>query len=177
MSFEVQDPDVPTTTANAYISVADWKSYADDRGYDYTTPGYTDDEIQEAIIRASDYTDGRWIFEGFKYDFEQSTEVPRSEVYSPQGYAITGFPRLFLNGVSEYIKVDLIDGKDLMPNRDNTVTQNRTMLRKKADVVEKEERFSANNTAYQWPVWALPDKLIRKSGLVGTTRRSLTRGN
>lgn len=174
MAFEVQDPDAPTETATAYLSVADWKLYADDRGYDYSAK--TDPEIQQALIRAADYTDVRWTFEGFKWDFEQSLEVPRSDVFDPQGYALDGFPRLFLNAVSEYTKIDLLDALTLMPNRDNAVTQNRTMLRTKADVVEKEQRFSANNTAYKWPRWALPDRMIRQSGLVGSERRTTSRG-
>ena len=175
MAFEVQDPDIPTETANAYISVADWKAYCDDHGYDYSS--YTDAQIQEAIIRATDYTDVRWTFEGKKYDFDQSTEAPRSDVYDEQGYAIEGFPRLFLNGVSEYTKTDLLDGLSLMPSRDNTVTGHRTMLRTKADVVEKEERFAANNSSYKWPRWALADRMIWQSGLIpGTVRRTLGRG-
>ncbi|MBW2636053.1 MAG: hypothetical protein JRC86_00760 [Deltaproteobacteria bacterium] len=176
MAFEVQDPDVPTETATAYVSVAEFKAFCDDRGIDYSAK--SDQEIEQAIVRATDYTDGRWTYEGFKYDEEQSTEVPRREVYDPgTGFAIDDIPAVFKLGVCEYTQIDLIQGYTLMPNsQDNTQAGALSYERKRADVVEIEKHWSTNK-GFQQAKWPQADKFIKRSGLLGQqNRRTLARG-
>lgn len=173
--FEVQDPDEPTETANAYVTVAEFKSYCNGRGIDYSSK--LDVEIEQAIVRATDYTDGRWIYEGLKYDDDQSTEVPRSEVFNKAGYSIDDIPAVFKLGVCEYTQIDLIQGLTLMPNsQDNTQAGALSYERRKADVVETERHWSTNK-GFQQAKWPLADKYIHRSGLLGQQgRRTLQRG-
>jgi hypothetical protein len=49
--------------ANSFISLADWKTWADSRGYDYSS--YTDEQIKAALVKAADYLDGL-SWKGFK---------------------------------------------------------------------------------------------------------------
>ncbi|MCK5015599.1 MAG: hypothetical protein KAS32_00890 [Candidatus Peribacteraceae bacterium] len=174
MAFEVQDSDDPTATANAYVSVAEFQAYCDERGIDHSAK--TDPQIEQAIVRATDYMDGRWTYEGFKYDIEQSTEVPRRDVFDSEGFAIDDIPRIFKNACCEYTQIDLIVGETLMPNsQNNTQSGQLTYERKKVDAVEKEIHYHANR-GFQWPRWPLPDRMMRQSGLIGSTRRQLGRG-
>lgn len=176
-AFEVQDPDVPTSTANAYVSVAYFKDYCDGRGYDYSA--LTDTEIQQAIVRATDFMDARWTYEGFRYDDTQSTEVPRREVWDAQGIYLDGFPDPFEDACCEYAKTIAIDGLSLIPNNvDNTVPGQLTYDRKRVEgAVETEKHYNPNKGygSVTNPSWPLPDKMMTRTGLLGSNRRTLGR--
>jgi hypothetical protein len=178
MAFEVQDPDVPTETANAYISVAYFKAYADDRGINYSAK--TDTDIEQAIVRATDYMDGRWTYAGNRYDDDQSTEVPRRNVWNKDGTIyLDYFPIPFEDACAEYTKIDLIDGLSLMPNAvDNTVPGQLTYLRTRVEgAVEKEQHFNSfKGYGGKYPSWPLPDKMMQRTGLLASSRRTLGRG-
>jgi len=177
--FEVQDPDVPTETANAYVSVADFKDYCDGRGYDYTTPAYSDADIQGAIVRATDYMDVRWTYAGLRYDDDQSTECPRKYVYNKAGNSVDGLPLNLKQACCEYAKIDLIDGLELAPNAvDNTVPGQLTYLRTRVEgAVEKEQHFNSfSGYGGKYPSWPLADKFMLRTELLESTRRTLGRG-
>lgn len=61
--------------ANAYITVAFFKSYHTARGHSYA--GKNDDQIASAIINATDYVDTRYRYIGIKLYANQTTEWPR----------------------------------------------------------------------------------------------------
>lgn len=63
MALVVQD-DLGSLDANGYITVAFFKSYHDARGNSYS--GKTDQQIEYAIIKATDYVDTRFAFRGTK---------------------------------------------------------------------------------------------------------------
>src|SRR3954464_1966504 len=63
MALVVQD-DLGSLNANGYISVAFFKSYHDARGNSYV--GKTDQQIEYAIILATDYVDTRFSYRGTK---------------------------------------------------------------------------------------------------------------
>jgi hypothetical protein len=82
-------------SANSYLSVADWKVYADQQGWDYsTTPAgvpYTDDQIGSAIIRGRAWLDAtyrsRWP--GSRANGrDQSTAWPRKDAIDGDGEEI-----------------------------------------------------------------------------------------
>lgn len=54
------------STANAFVAVATFKSYATDRGHDYSS--YSDALIEQAIVRATDYlrNERRFDYRGTK---------------------------------------------------------------------------------------------------------------
>lgn len=174
MAFEVQDSDTPTSTANAYVAVAAFKLYADDRGYDYSAK--SDTQIEQAIVRATGAMDARWNYLGHKLDADQSTECPRQSAYDKRGFLIEGLPPNLVNACSEYTNIDLLLGLSLLPNsRDNLVEGRLTYLRTKADVVEREQHFNFNK-GYQWPVWPMADQILINSELVDTVvRRTVAR--
>lgn len=176
--FEVQDPDNPTSTSNAYISVQYFKDYCDGRGYDYSA--LNDTEIEQAIVRATDFMDARWTYEGHRYDDDQSTEVPRGNVWDEHGLYLDGFPDPFEDACCEYTKIDAIDGLDLMPNNvTNTAPGQLTYERKRVEgAVEREFHYHPNKGygSSSYPSWPIPDRMMKHTGLLGSTRRTLGRG-
>lgn len=77
--------------ANAYLSASDWKAYADQQGWDYSTAAYTYDQIGSAIIRGRAWLDAayrpRWP--GAKTNGrEQSTAWPRRDALDGDGEEI-----------------------------------------------------------------------------------------
>jgi len=68
-----------TVGENSYISVADFKAWADLRGYDYTS--YTDANIEAAsVITAVDFIDPTYTFKGTIVDEAQKMQLPTDEV-------------------------------------------------------------------------------------------------
>lgn len=75
MGITVQDDTGTVVGANAYIDVAAFKAYHDDRGNVYAPA--TDPQIAQAIIRATDYLDSRFRFRGIMLVQGQTTQWPR----------------------------------------------------------------------------------------------------
>lgn len=68
-----------TVGVNSYISLADFKAWADLRAYDYSS--YTDAQIEAAtVISAVDFIDPNYTFKGAKVSDTQSMDLPTSEV-------------------------------------------------------------------------------------------------
>lgn len=76
------------STANAAVSLAAFKTYCDDRGKDYSS--YSDDELNQAIIRASAFlasTAFKWL--GHKtFQRDQKMPWPRVEMWDADGWPI-----------------------------------------------------------------------------------------
>lgn len=64
--FTVQNDAGQIAGANSYLTLAAFKQYQDNQGNDYTTPGYSDPQLQQAIVRATTYLDTRFDFNGKK---------------------------------------------------------------------------------------------------------------
>lgn len=64
MAFVVQTDDGTTQGANAYVELSYFKAYHDAAGNDYS--GYTDDELQNVIVRGTRYVDTRFPYKGVK---------------------------------------------------------------------------------------------------------------
>lgn len=68
-----------TVGTNSYISLTDFKSWADLRAYDYSA--YTDDQINAAaVVSAVDFIDPNYEFKGTKLDSAQPMDLPTDEV-------------------------------------------------------------------------------------------------
>ncbi len=174
MSFIVQTPDAPLSTANAYIAVQFFKDYHDLRGNAYTA---NDTEIEQAIVRATDYIDSRWTFGGARDDADQSTECPRSGVYDVNtGYTVDPYPSELEEACAEYAMSALASSLYPSPNVDTTGLQVK-MTRKKADVLEKEtEYFQSGGASSAKRAWPVADGKMKKTRLLTSTRRTLGRG-
>ena len=171
MAFIVQTPDSPLSTATAYIAVQTFKDYHDERGNTYTA---TDTEIEQAIVRATDYIDSRWTFAGYRQDSDQSTECPRSGVYDPvTSYLLDGYPDELEEACAEYALSSLTATLYPVSNIDGS-GQNVKKYRRRADVVEREvEFFSAGGTS--WLKYPLADGKMKRTRLLTSQRRTLER--
>lgn len=64
---------------NGYISLVDFKAWADARGYDYSAK--TDVQIEQAItISGVDFIDTNYDFKGLSVDMTQAMQLPTDEV-------------------------------------------------------------------------------------------------
>lgn len=86
--------------SNAYTSVSAFKSYHDDRGNSYS--GYTDSQIEKAIVCASDYLDIRFTFIGYRRNVSQSMEWPRYQAFYRDGRLANGVPVEIAEACAEY---------------------------------------------------------------------------
>ena len=174
MAFVVQTPLAPLSTANAYIAVQFFKDYHDLRGNAYTA---SDTEIEQAIVRATDYQDSRWTFAGSRQDLDQSTECPRSGVFDANtGYEVDRYPAELEEACAEYAMSALASSLYPSPNVDTTGL-NVKSVRKKADVLEKEtEYFQSGSSSSAKRAWPLADGKMKKTRLLTSTRRTLGRG-
>lgn len=68
--------------AESYASVAEFKAYADLVGLDYTTPAYSDTQIEQSLRRATTWLDAKYRdhFQGCWTVSTQALEWPRSGV-------------------------------------------------------------------------------------------------
>lgn len=175
MAFIVQDPDAPLSTANAYISIAEFKAYHDDRGNDYSSS--SDTEIEEAVVRATDYMDSRWTFAGAREDVDQSTECPRSGVYDPRtGFEVDHYPPELEEAAAEYALIALAGSLYAAPNIDTTGLKVKRS-RKKVAVLDKEtEYFQGGSSSNAWLGYPVADGKMKKTRLLTSTRRTLGRG-
>lgn len=86
MAITVETGSGDNASANSYVSVADFKAYADARGYSY--PG-TDLAVEKLLIKAMDYIEAqRSLYQGIKAKNTQPLQWPRYGV-SVDGYWIT----------------------------------------------------------------------------------------
>jgi len=173
MAFVVQDPDAPADDANAYIAVQDFKDYHDDRGNAYTA---SDTEIEEAIVRATDYMDSRWTFGGARDGGEsQSTECPRSGVYDPKtSYELDGYPAELEEACAEYALSALTSSLYPSPNIDSTGKAVKKTQKKVAVLEKQTEYFNPSRKA--WTAFPVADGKMIRTRLLTSTRRTLGRG-
>lgn len=97
VTLNVQSDDGTVVDANAYITLAQFKTYHDNRGNAY---GANDELIKAAIVKATDYLDTRFRFRGIKLLTTQTTMWPRrmnSDVFISWQVVDFGQPS-FVNG-------------------------------------------------------------------------------
>jgi len=96
ITITVEDGTVKTG-ANSYISLADWKLWADARGYSYSAS--SDEQIKAALVRAADYlNDLPW--KGFKVDRPDPMAWPRYGDEGPGNYInAIRYPMTYWTGV------------------------------------------------------------------------------
>lgn len=75
MAFTLQNDDGTIDDANAYASPAELRAYALDRGVDLTAR--SDDDLQVAVVKATDFLDSAFQFVGRQKRDAQGTSWPR----------------------------------------------------------------------------------------------------
>lgn len=163
MAFTPQNDAGAVANANAYGSVANFKAYHDDRGNSYAT--YTDTDIEQAIVQATDYADRRWDFVGVRLSRDQTTEWPRRDAEDCQGYTRDGIPIEVLEAVYEYALIAAAGDLDPTPDRDTT---GRTVSSKREKVgpIEEAKAYSSPDQ-YRPPEYPVADRKL--SCLVANT--------
>lgn len=168
MAFTLQDDTGTVTGANAYVSVAEFKAYHDDRGNDYASIVSVDpDDIEDAIVKATDYIDGRFRFVGEKRaGRDQVTEWPRTGAYDRDRYYVNDIPIEVKEAVMEYAFRALSADINPDPVRDDT---GRVVQSKSEKVGPISESITyVNGGSYQFPKYPAADNRLLRTGLVIT---------
>jgi hypothetical protein len=116
--------------ANAYISVAYFRTHHTDRG-NSAHSDFSTSEVESAIIRATEYIDKRFgpRFRGFRNNKGQGLEWPRFDAFDNDGFLLSGvddLPRNLEKACAEYALRALIyivlapDPIRSVPNQDLT---------------------------------------------------------
>ena len=114
MAFQVEDG-TGLADATAYMSVADFKEYHDDRGGDYSD--HDDPAIQVGIVQATDYVDKRFgrRYRGCRSTQAQALEWPRVDAYNDEDQAFDDVPRPLTKAIAEYAMIVLQMDRNLAP--------------------------------------------------------------
>lgn len=178
VAIQVQNDNGTVTGANAYVTVAAFKAYCDLRGYAYASPvAYTDDQIAVAIIKATDYVDGRFKFRGTRRNdpLTQPTQFPRANAWDDDGRGISGIHPALKNAVCEYA-FRALTGVTLNPDpvRDSS-GQAVKSFSKKAGPVEQSYEY-ANAGSVTFPRYPLADRMLANAGLLASSNGETVRG-
>lgn len=133
MALVVEDGSV-VAGANSYITLAEFKAWADDRGIAYGT----DSVVTQQIYRAMDYFE-RLIFIGFKANENQPLQWPRTEALIDGYYAdATEIPPQVKIAVYEAVVVEAAGDSELE-------TQDRRTIREKVGDIEVQYAENSSN--------------------------------
>ena len=149
MTLVVEDGS-KVTGANTYITLAEFKAWADARGVNYSSDGH----VTENILRAMDYIE-ELLFIGVKETRDQALQWPRVDVVI-DGYALDvgEIPKELKNAAYELVKA-IIDGD----NKLNPVE--RQVTKEKVDSLEVTYKSNAGMQRHTPAVTRALRKLIR----------------
>jgi len=149
MTLVVEDGS-KVTGANTYITLDEFKAWADARSVSYSSDGH----VTENILRAMDYIE-ELMFIGVKETRDQALQWPRVDVVI-DGYALDvgDIPKELKNAVYELVKA-IIDGD----NKLNPVE--RQVTKEKVDSLEVTYKSNAGMQRHTPAVTRALRKLIR----------------
>lgn len=118
MAIVVEDGTL-VSGANSYITLAEFKAWADDRGITYGT----DSKISEQLYRAHDYFESL-RFKGLKSDENQTMQWPRDQVLV-DGYAVDSneIPKEVKTSLFELIKIEIDGDSKLAPSEREVLSE------------------------------------------------------
>lgn len=163
MALVVQDDTGAVVGANAYISVAEFKAYHDDRGNDYS--GAADDTaIEYAIVQGTDYIDQRFVYVGQKIGGrDQVTEWPRSNVWDRDRYYVMGMPYEVKEACAEYALRAIL--AVLNPDPDHDATGRTIQAKAEAVGPISESTTYTDGATFSMPRYPAADQKLIKAGL------------
>lgn len=134
---------------SGYVTVEDFKLWADARGYDYSTKA--DAQIEQAItVSGVDYIDTRYTFKGTRLDASQPMQLPTSEV------AIADIEKAACQAVWQQL-----NGALFVDPTTHTGSGDVLMERKKLDVLETEVQYAEGTKPRLAMNAALLDSMLR----------------
>lgn len=161
MAFIVQG-DTPIAGANAYLDAAAFRSYWIDRGID--TSSYTDQQIQIAIVKGSQYLDLRFEYVGERLSQDQDLEWPREFAYNDRGDTLTGIPSAVKNATAEYSHRALTTSLLADPTVDGSGRPLKSKEETVGPLTEKYE-YEAHGV-FTMPDYPQADRILISRGLV-----------
>lgn len=161
MAFVVQNDQGSAAGANAYIDVDFFRSYFADRGSDVSS--YLDADVQTAIVRATDYLDGRFNFVGKRMLLQQTTQWPRMSAYDRDRYLINTVPIQVKEATAEYAMRALTAVLAPDPTYDGTGAAVQSKM-EKVDVIEEQTTY-VSGAVFQMPRYPSADQKLIKAGL------------
>jgi hypothetical protein len=166
MTLNVQNDTGSTVDANAYPTLAFFKAYHDDRGNTYSA--YADAVIEKAIVRATDYLDGRFDFVGYRRTAEQTTEWPRGDAWDKDRRLVTGIPLAVKRATCEYALRALATSLLADPTQDATGA----VVQSKSEAVGtiKTQTDYVAGAAFVLPKYPAADALLARAGLIRSGR-------
>lgn len=166
MPFLVQDDAGSVEDANAYITVAFLDAFHADRANSLV--GFTSTNKETAIVRATDYLDGRFIFIGDKTTVQQRTAWPRASAVDREGNVRGGIPFEIKEATCEYAFRALTVPLNPDPVRDAT---GQIVQSKSESVGPISESVSyIGGGGFVMPSYPAADNRLRASGLVVSGR-------
>jgi hypothetical protein len=158
----VQDDFGSVVGAVAYIDRLYLLDYFTARGIDLSS--YTDEALEAAIVKATDYLDQRFQFVGFKARLEQRTKWPRIAAEDVDGWIRTGIPVEIKEATAEYARIALTVTLNPTPTRDASGALI-TSISKTVGPISKSVTF-AGSGSFQLPSYPVADSRLKNSGLV-----------
>lgn len=164
MSLNVQTNNGNIADANGYITVAELMDYHDIRGN--PLPGTaTDTELEQAIIRATDYLDTRFNFIGRPLlGRDQTTAWPRMDAWDSYRNLVTGIPQEVKEATAEYALRALTAALNPDPTRDASGIAV-TSRSEQVGPISRTVGFAAG-AVFVMPKYPAADQKLIRAGLV-----------
>jgi len=162
MAFLVQNDNGTTAGANAYVTVAEFRTYHNDRGNDFSAYSLTD--IEGAIVRATDYLDTRFTFVGYRTSLPQRTAWPRMDAEDADENDVSGtIPQEIKDACCEYAFIALSQILNPSPTYDD---RGRLVQSKSETVGPISETTVYGGGGIVMPTYPAADRRLSASGLV-----------
>lgn len=163
MAFTVQDDTGTVVGANAYITVAEFRDYWDDKNVD--TSGLVDADVEGLIVESTQYIDARYTYNGVPLTGrDQTTEFPRECLYDKYGALVEGIPREVKTACAEYA------WSGSTTDLSNTYDASQKSIKKeksKVDVLEEEFEYTGSKlSSSSWNIYQIADNILMESGFV-----------
>lgn len=180
MAFTVQNENGTVVDANAYVTVEEFKSFQADRGGNIAA--FTDDQIEKALVHATDFLDARYSFVGEQWRLEQGTQFPRLLSDRPYGSfekdPRSGLPRA-LKHAACLLAMRALGGATLLPDPTYNPGGAVVAVSKKVGPLETSTQYAAPGAgaAPAAPQYPDVDLLLKNAKLLGPTlSRRVMRG-
>lgn len=155
MALTVQDDTGEVENANAYITLEYFKAYFEERAIDISD--FDDEQINGAIVSATDYIDTRFNINGERLVEEQTTEFPRTEMYDKFGIEIEGIPTKLKKATAEYARQALINAGELAAANNSAQVLS---FKEKVGPIEEETTYAAKTESF-FKAYPMADALMK----------------